>query len=157
MVQIKPEYIYFLLPFAGLSRQIGGTFWKAWDRFFFPMIITAVLFLFMGWSWWLLPTLGAYIASRTLPLTLIGDSIRKPLINRFWVFLVGYIQALPCLFLFLDQWESILLLCLIPMFIYGVAINLSNVDKTSRLFTWKFVEFITGASYLYPLCYMLGG
>ena len=156
MVQIKPELIYFLLPLAGLSRQIAGTWWKAMDRFIMPLIIGLTLFLFMGWSWWLLPTVAAFIGVKTLPVTLIGDSVKTPL-NRVWVCLLGFIQALPALLMFLDEWKVYLLLCLVPMVVYGLLINLSNVETTARLFRWKLVEFTTGSFCVYPLCVMLGG
>lgn len=157
MAEIRAEYIYFLMPIGSLSRMIGGTWWKAMDRFIMPIIIVLTLYLFKGWSWWLLPTLASYLAVKTLPLTLIGDSIRGSLINRIWVFILGFLQALPCVIIFYDELLTAVLLCLIPMVVYGVVLNLSNVSITSRLFRHKYVEAITGAIYLFPICYQLGG
>lgn len=156
MAEIKAELIYFLMPIAGLSRMIAGTWWKAMDRFIAPAIIAVTLYLFMGFSWWLIPTLIGFIAVKTLPVTLVGSSVKKPIINRFWVFVLGYIQSLPAVFMFLSDWSLYLTLCLIPMIVYGVSINLSNVNVTARFFRWKFVEFVNGAICVYPLCYLLG-
>lgn len=156
MAEIRAELIYFLMPIAGLSRMIAGTWWKAMDRFVMPIIIVFTLYLFQGWSWWLIPTLIGFIAVKTLPVTLIGSSVKKPVINRLWVFVLGYIQALPAVFMFLNDWGFYLALCLIPMVVYGISINLSNVNSTARFFRWKFVEFVTGCVVVYPLCYLLG-
>ena len=147
------EVIWFILPIAGLFRQIAGTWWKLVGRLGVPIITTMAFWFFLGWSWWLLAVPVAYFAVSTLPVTLVGNSVRTPWYNRLWVFFSGFLKGAAALpfGLATGHVHCVLAFAVVVGLIHGIVINLANFDFSGKYFPWKLDEFITGATSLLPL------
>ena len=143
------EYVWFLLPIAGLLWQLGGTFHKDWRRIVLPCTIFICCLLF-GSSLLssLLESILLGIVVR-LPFTIGGDSIRRWW-QFLWLFLLGAIFGCPALFL-----QASLSAILVPCVVVGTLSTLSNTPQTAKWFPWKFCEFCFGASVAYPFCLAL--
>jgi len=146
------EIVWFLLPLGGLFRQIAGTWHKAVGRYLPPIAIAGAYYFFIGFSWWILPIIGAYLLVKTLPVSFIGDGIRAHWFNWVWIWILGLLNGLACLSLAipLGLTSTALILSLVPSVVYGTTISLSNIRSTDRIFVWKFVEFLMGASMMIP-------
>ena len=151
------EAIWFLLPIAGILRMVGGTWKKAIGRFLPPMLVGLAFYFFVGLSWWILPIVGAYTLTKTLPVSLIGDGVSDSWMNYLWFPILGFINGIACLTIAipLGLIGTALFATLVPTVIYGLCITLSNVKATSKVFPWKFCEFMMGASALYPAALLI--
>lgn len=148
------ELVWYLLPIAGLFRMVGGTWSHDVGRYLFVAAFVMAYFFFIGWTWWLIAMAGAYFGVKTLPVTLIGDSIPEHWLNWVWIWALGFITGLPVLIpgILTGQAGLALLSCLVPTAVFGLFITLSNVKATSKIFVWKLCEFAMGVSVAYPLC-----
>jgi len=146
------ELIWFLLPFAGLFRQIGGTWKKAVGRFFTPLAIGMAYFFFIGWSLWIVVIFGAFLAIKTLPFTLIGDDVDEHWLNWAWIWVLGFLNGVVCLSIAipLGMWLDGLILSLVPLLVYGVCGTFSNLAFSRNWFVWKLCEFLFGVAAIYP-------
>jgi len=144
------EYVWFLLPVAGLLWQLGGTFHKDWRRIALPCVIFICCLLF-GTPWLLSLCASILLAIATrLPFTLKGDSVISCWQNWAWIWIWSFLLQLPSLFLH-TRLETLI----VPLFLTGTFSTLSNISKASKLFPWKMVEFFVGASVAYPFCLVL--
>ena len=147
------ELVWFAIPLSGLFRQIAGTWWKAIGRYGKIILATMAFWFFIGWSWWLLAMPVTYFAVTTLPVTLVGNSIRDPWYNRLWPFASGFLKGIAALPLGFatSHVHCVLGMSLVVGLIHGVVVNLANFDATGKYFPWKLDEFITGSASLLPL------
>ena len=148
------EVVWFIVPIGGLFRMIGGTWWKAVGRFLTPVLPVLAVLLLGGFSWWLLLVYGAYLLVKTLPFTLIGDSVKDSWLNWIWIPTLGLINGAVCLSLLpIVGWSYLwtaLIACAFPLLGYGIFGILSNVKPTAKFFPWKLCEFVFGSSAMIP-------
>ena len=146
------ELVWFMVPIAGLLRMIGGTWWKVAGRFIAPAMPAAAMFFFTGWSWWIPLCYLAYMGIKTLPVTLIGNSIHDSWFNWIWIWLLGAINGVAALTLGIPyaMISTALFLMIVPTVVYGLTITLSNVKPTAKFFPWKMCEFLMGSSVMIP-------
>lgn len=146
------ELCWLVLPVAGLLSQMGGTWWKAWRRYFIPIIAFATLWIFTGNFYWgaIFMTLHLYGAF-CLPITKFGDSIPDDWRNQIWLPIWGILLCSSILWLHLGYW----LICITSGLLLAILVLLSNTPKLAKYFQWKFVEFFEGFLPLIPLCYFI--
>ena len=151
------EQVWFIVPIFGLFRMIGGTWWKFIGRFLPPIVAAAAFYFFVGWSWWILAIVGAYMILKTLPFTLIGDSVHDSWLNWVWIWVLGYLNGIACITMGIPMGMimTAVLISLVPCVVYGITGTLSNLPKTRNWFVWKLVEFCFGASSAVPIAMLI--
>jgi len=146
------EVVWFMVPVLALFRMIGGTWNKAIGRFLPPIVIAGAYLIFIGWSWWILAILAAYLLLATLPVSLIGNGVNDHWFNWVWMWILGLLNGLACVTLGipLALVATSLFLSLVPMVVYGTSFTFSNIKATAKYFPWKMCEFLMGASAAIP-------
>lgn len=151
------EVVWFSLPGFAILRQIGGTISKAVERIFSPILLLVLLFAFEGFSVYWIITSVLFAVFKSLPVTLIGDSVTSSWMNMGWLFVLGFLQASPSLIVgfrmnrFLTSvWASVF--SGVAFFLFGM---MSNIAFLSFLFPWKLCEFFFGAFSVYPFLLLL--
>lgn len=152
------EIVWFLVPFGGLCRMIGGTWKKAVGRFLPPIAVGLAYWAFVGFNWlWIPIAVGVYMLVKTLPFTLKGDSVHESWINWVWIWVLGFLNGIVCLSLAIPLsaiWTGVFL-ALVPMVGYGMCGTLSNVKSTAKYFPWKMCEFVFGSSAMIPVAMLI--
>jgi hypothetical protein len=142
------EMIWLSAPIAGLLSQIGGTCWKLARRLLIAIMLAGSYLYFFGFSWLIILFIILQCAVYTLPFTLTGDSVDKP-IDWIWIPVKGILMSSPSLILNPSIWV-IMIIC---AFIWAILAILSNVKKTARYFPWKMVEIFHGMMPAICFCY----
>ena len=136
---INKEWLMIIdMTLGGSLFAIGGTCCKAVRRYVLPLVLASTFVLLNAP---LLPTIAFFIG---LSFALhLGYGQRTP----YWLkFLVGISFVAPTLFFGFSVWQVITPLVFITLF------WLSNNQKTSKYFTWKIVEFLTGTLIACTVC-----
>jgi len=149
---MENELCWMVLPVAGLLSQMGGKWWKAYRRYFIPIIAVATGWIstgnfYFGWIFMMLHLWGAF----SLPITLKGDSIPEHTINQLWLPVWGVLLCSSVLWLNIHYW----LIAVICGLLLAILVFLSNIPTTAKYFQWKFVELFGGILPLVPLCFLI--
>ena len=149
---ISKELCWMVLPITGLLSQLGGTFWKAYRRYFIPIIAVATGWYFTGnfyygWIFMAIHLWGAFC----LPITLKGDSIPEHLINQLWLPIWGLLVCSSALWLNTSYW----LVAVVCGLLLAILVMLSNVPATAKYFQWKWIECMQGMLAVFPLCIVI--
>ena len=108
--------------------------------------ITAGFYAMIKTGHWLIGLLVglATWGAGSLPITIFGNGVKNKFPWGFiWIWVLGYIYGLPCVLI--HGWSG-LLFALIPCAAFGLGTTLSNLEASSKIFVWEFVEGITGAA-----------
>jgi hypothetical protein len=126
---------------------LNAFFWRMtgagagpWRKIGWPVLVVAFGFIHSAAWWQILTSLGLAVFAVTRPFTYFGDKISDSWFNWIWIWILGILFCGPMLiFGRLAFWP----------FAWCLAATLSNIPKTSKIFTWEFCECLLG------ICVML--